>query len=72
MLGLKLKVMKKYQIKVIVGNTLEDFTVFAEYYYSKTNSNTSSGNYAFYADGELVSCYPINRTIIVSVEKVEE
>ena len=64
--------MKKYQIKVIVGNTLEDFTVFAEYYYNTTSNSTSSGHYAFYADRALVACYPIDRTIIVSVENVEE
>jgi hypothetical protein len=70
--GIKLKDMKKYYIKVIVGNTLENFTVFAEYYHSTTNNSTSSGNYAFYADKELVACYPIERTIIVSIEKIEE
>ena len=65
--------MKRYLIKVIGGNTSETFIVYAEYFSTQTSSSTSSGYYAFYADkGELVACYPINRTIITSVEKVEE
>jgi hypothetical protein len=64
--------MKKYQIHIIAGNAILPYTVFAEYYHSTTTSSASSGNYAFYCDGELVACYPMERTIIVSIENAEE
>lgn len=64
--------MKKYLIWLVVGNTREDCTVFAEYFHTTTNGSTSSGYYAFYCDGELVACYPIDRTVIYAIEKEEE
>lgn len=64
--------MKKYQIQIIAGNVIYPYTVFAEYYHSTTNNSASSGHYAFYCDGDLVACYPMERTIIVSIENAEE
>jgi hypothetical protein len=64
--------MKKYQLHVFIGDCLEKYTVFAEKFHTQTNSSTSSGFYAFYADNVLVACYPICRTAIVSIENVEE
>jgi hypothetical protein len=64
--------MKKYQIWLIVGNTREHCTVFAENFHTSTNSSTSTGYYAFYCDNQLVACYPIERTVIYSIENAEE
>lgn len=64
--------MKKYELLIITGNHLNSKTVFAEYFDTTTNNNTFSGYYAFYADKKIVSCYPIERTIIASIEELEE
>jgi hypothetical protein len=61
--------MKKYQIHVIDGNGVRPYTVFAKYY---SESRTSSGYYAFFDGGDLIACYPISRTIIVSIENADE
>ncbi len=58
--------MKKYLIWLVVGNTREHCTVFAEIVH------ISSGYYSFYCDGELVACYPMDRTVIYAIEKEEE
>jgi hypothetical protein len=62
--------MKKYHIKVIVGNNLEDFTVTADYFSSQTSNGNSSGFYSFYLEKNFVASYPIERTIITSVENL--
>jgi hypothetical protein len=64
--------MKKYRIWLIVGNTREQCTVFAENLQTTTNSSTSSGYYAFFCDNQLVACYPIERTVIYSIENEDE
>lgn len=61
--------MKKYQIHIISGTGILHYTVFAQYF---SESRTSSGYYAFYDGKELIACYPISRTIIVSIENAEE
>ena len=61
--------MKKYQIHVIGSDGIIPYTVFAQYF---SESRTSSGYYAFYDGKELISCYPISRTIIVSIENADE
>ena len=63
--------MNKYQLIVMTGDRLDHYTVFAEKFSTTTNSSTSSGYYAFYADRTLVSCYPIERTIISSIEDAD-
>jgi hypothetical protein len=64
--------MKKYQLRVFYGNYAENYSVFAEKFHTQTNSSTSSGYYAFYCDNKLIACYPINRTIILTIEEMEE
>jgi len=64
---LKLDAMKKYNLIVLAGDTHWDVTIYADevnYY--------SSGNYIFYYENEVIACYPIQRTIISSIEEVEE
>jgi|688.fasta_scaffold412390_2 hypothetical protein len=64
--------MKKYQLRVFYGNYAENYSVFAEKFDTQTSSSTSSGYYAFYCDNNLIACYPINRTIILTIEEMEE
>ena len=64
--------MKKYQLIVVTGDYEFRYTVFAENFSTTTNSGTSSGYYGFYADNKIVSCYPISKTIIVSIENADE
>ena len=63
--------MNKYQLIVMAGDRLDYYTVFAEKFSTSTNSSTSSGFYAFYADNKLVCCYPIERTIISLIEDAD-
>jgi len=59
--------MKKYEISVIVGDKLQNYSVIAEYL------EPENGYYCFwYNDDEIIACYPINFTIIKSVEKIED
>jgi hypothetical protein len=64
--------MNKYYLTVIGSNTSWDAIVEAEYFHTTTNNSTTSDYYAFYSNGELVACYPINRTIIYKVERNNE
>ena len=61
--------MNKYHLTVIGASTSWDVVVEAEYFHTTTNGSTSSDYYAFYSNGELVACYPINRTIISKIER---
>ncbi|CAB4175450.1 hypothetical protein UFOVP1247_163 [uncultured Caudovirales phage] len=63
--------MTKYQLIVMTGDRLDYYTVFAEKIITTTGNGTSSGYYAFYADHKLVCCYPIERTIISSIEDAD-
>jgi hypothetical protein len=60
--------MNIYHILIIGGHTSWREEVKADRFHTTTNS-TSSGYYAFYANGELVACYPIDRTAITSIER---
>jgi hypothetical protein len=62
--------MKKYYLIMTGGTNYWVETVKAEYFSTHTNDSSSSGYYAFYANGELVACYPINRTAIQKIEKI--
>jgi hypothetical protein len=64
--------MNKYQLIVMTGDRLDRYTVFAEKIITTTGNGTSSGYYAFYADSKLVCCYPIEKTIIASIEDADE
>ena len=60
----------KYHLQVLGANALIlEKLVEADYFRSVTNNQTSSGYYAFYADEELIACYPIERTIIKKIER---
>lgn len=58
--------MNKYDILVITGDNVKSFKVFAE------DFDTENGFYRFWYKDETMACYPINFTIIKSVEKMEE
>jgi hypothetical protein len=64
--------MKKYNLKVYYGNYQENHVITATQFHTQTNNSTSSGFYAFYADDELIACFPICRTAIVSIENIEQ
>jgi hypothetical protein len=60
--------MNTYQLIVMTCDGSARYTICAEEISTTTNSSTSSGYYAFYADSKLISCFPIERTIIASIE----
>ena len=61
--------MKTYHLLIIVGNNLRDAHVQADHFYTIYNS-ISLGYYEFKDDkGQVVACYPINRTIISKIEE---
>lgn len=64
--------MNKYCLTVIGDTQSWDAIVEAEYFHTTTNNSTTSGYYGFYSNGELVACYPINRTFIHKVEHNNE
>lgn len=64
--------MKKYNLIVLAGHTHWDVSVFAEKFSTTTKSSNNSGFYSFYDGNTIVACYPIERTIISSVEDAED
>jgi hypothetical protein len=64
--------MKKYNLIVLAGYTHWTVTVYAARFNTTTNNSTSSGFYSFYDENTLVACYPIEKTIISSIEDIEE
>ena len=63
--------MKRYKLTIIGANDQIYDEVEAEYFHTTSNASTTSGYYAFYGNGELIACYPINRTIINKIETIE-
>ena len=68
--------MNKYTLKVLTGGGFTlDFEVIADYFHSTKYNSTSSGCYSFYkgeySDTKLVCSYPIDKTIIIEVEEIE-
>jgi hypothetical protein len=65
--------MKTYHLLTIVGDSVMETKLQAEYLDTTTFNSTSSGFYAFknHKDGkdQLVACYPIDRTIISKIEQ---
>jgi hypothetical protein len=51
---------------VIIGDNVKSFKVFAE------DLKIENRFYRFIYKDETIACYPINFTIITSVEKIEE
>jgi hypothetical protein len=64
--------MKKYNLIVLAGYTHWTVAVFATKFRNTTNDSSSSGFYSFYDENTLVACYPIDKTIISSIEEVED
>ena len=58
--------MNKYMIFVITGDNIKRFKVVAE------DLKVENRFYRFISKDETVACYPINFTIIESIEKIEE
>lgn len=58
--------MNRYQLKVLGYDGSSKYTIYAETF------DISSGIYAFMADRQLVACYPIDKTIIENIEKIDE
>jgi hypothetical protein len=58
--------MKKYELLIITGNHLNPITQFAEGF------EVEDGFYEFIYNDETIACYPISRTIIRSIEEMEE
>ncbi len=58
--------MNRYQLKVLGYEGVSRYTVYAE------TVDIGSGIYAFMADGQLVACYPFDKTIIENIEKIDE
>jgi hypothetical protein len=61
--------MNTYHLLIIGGHTSWREEVKADSFTTTTNNSTSKGYYAFHANGELVACYPIDRTSITSIER---
>ena len=59
--------MNKYNLIVLAGHTHWDVSVFAT-----SIHRGQSGCYTFYDEKEIVACYPIERTIVASIEKLDE
>ena len=64
--------MKKYNLIVLAGYTHWTVAVFATKFRNTTNDSSSSGFYSFYDENTLVACYPIEKTIISSIDEVED
>jgi hypothetical protein len=64
--------MKKYNLIVLAGYTHWTVAVYATKFNTTTNNSTSSGFYSFYDENTIVACYPIEKTIISSIEDVED
>jgi hypothetical protein len=64
--------MKKYNLIVLAGYTHWTVAVYSTKFNTTTNNSTSSGFYSFYDEHTLVACYPIEKTIISSIEDVED
>ena len=58
--------MNKYLIFVITGDNIKRFKVIAD------DFESDNGFYIFWYNDEIVACYPINFTIIESIEKILE
>lgn len=57
--------MKKFNLLVLVTEQF-NVHVFAE------NFDLIDGSFVFICDNEIVCCYPINKTIIQSIENMDE
>ena len=62
--------MKTYHLLTIVGDSVMETKLQADYFDTTTFNSTSSGYYEFKDEkGKVVACYPIARTIISKIEE---
>jgi hypothetical protein len=65
--------MYKYKLIILTGGGYTQSKEFvADSCSTTTNNSSSSGYYAFFRDKKLISFYPIERTIVESIEEIEE
>lgn len=64
--------MYNYKLIILTGGGFTQSKQFVADSYSTTNNSSSSGYYAFFKDKKLISCYPIERTVIESIEEIEK
>jgi hypothetical protein len=64
--------MKKFHLRILAGHSSWTELVEAEYFDATNNKGDYKGYYAFRANKEIVACYPIERTIIEKIIKIEE
>jgi len=64
--------MKKYNLTVLTYTNNYEVSIYAKNFHTTTNNSTSSGLYSFFDEKTLVACYPIDKTIIVSIEDIDE
>ena len=57
--------MKRYHIKIIGGAS-----EWIEIVEAKRFEYSSSGNYVFFIENDIVACYPIHRTIIYRIDDI--
>ena len=57
--------MKEYEIWVILSNSTDIIKIQADYF------SCSGGSYNFYLKNSLICCFPINRTIIRNITKID-
>lgn len=64
--------MKKFNLIILTGG---GFTitkeVYAERFNTHSNGGTSNGYYSFYEGTILICCFPIDKTIIESIDEIE-
>jgi hypothetical protein len=63
--------MNKYYLKILTYTHVYETTIYAKHFHTTTNNSTTSGFYSFYDENNLVACYPIDKTIIESIEKID-
>ena len=54
----------RYHLQLIIGDKLEQRTIIATSHYG------NNLHYNFYEDAEIIAAYPINYTIIYSIEPI--
>lgn len=62
----------KYKLVILTGGGFTQTKEFIADSCSTTSNGSSSGYYAFFSDKKLISCYPIERTVIESIEEIEK
>jgi hypothetical protein len=59
---------KMFHITLILGHTHREINLLADDF----SGSTLPGAYTFYLNKKIIACYPIERTVIMAIEKKEE